>query len=118
MEEYKHEMMRINDYDIVNDMIDSMMEIYDELDGAKGYIKDAIRLKSADRGIADARIQMSAQEIGHADNLTASVNKMMEKMRADSNECYPVLSKVWTHIHERQEGYKAWIKTMHEQYKM
>ncbi len=118
MEEYKHEIMHMDDYDIVNDMIDSMMEIYDELDGAKGYIKDAIRLKNVDSSTADARVSMSMQEIEHADKLTASVNKMMEKMRADGNECYQVLSKVWSHIHERQEGYKAWIKTMHEQHKM
>lgn len=114
--EMRHEMMHMEDYDIVNDTIDSMMDIYDELDGAKAYVKEAMKLKQVDKSIADNRLSMSAQELGHADNLTAAVNKMMERMKSDKHPCYDVLAKVWTHIHTRQDGYKAWIKTMHEQY--
>ncbi len=117
MEEYRHEMMHMEDYDIVNDIIDSMMEVYDELDGSKGYVKDAMRLKMVDKSIADTRLSMSAQEMSHADNLTASVNKMMEKLKAEKNDCYGVLSKVWMHVHQRQQGYRAWIKNLHDQYK-
>lgn len=117
MEPMRHEMMMMDDYDIVNDIIDTMMEVYDELDGAKMYIKEAMRMKMRDRATADSRVTMSAQELGHAETLTATVNKLLDKAKADKHPCYAVMAMFWHHIHSRQAGYMAWIKNLHEQYK-
>lgn len=69
MEPYRHETMMMGDYDIVSDIIDTMMEIYDEYDGSKKYIMEAIKLKPIDKARADSLVTMSAQEKGHGDNM-------------------------------------------------
>lgn len=117
MEPYRHETMMMTDYDIVSDIVDTMMEIYDEYDGSKKYINEAIALKPTDKARADKLVTMSAQELGHGNELGATVDKMMEKAKADGNPCYATLAMVWHHIKKRQAGYAAWILTMHEQYK-
>ena len=117
MEEMRHERMHMADYDIMDDVIDTMMEVYDELDGAKKYIKAAISHKEMDRPAADSMVLLSAQELQHADTLTTNINRMFERMKTENHECYDVLHKVWTYIRERQMGYAAWIKQMHEVYK-
>lgn len=117
MEPYRHETMMMDDYDIINDIIDTMMEAYDELDGSKKYIKEAFRFKADNKTMADKLVTMSAEELGHADNLALGVESMLAKAKAEANPCYDVIHKVWTHIKERQAGYKAWIKQMHTEYK-
>lgn len=102
---------------IVADILDTMMEIYDEYDGAKKYINEAIRLKPTDKARADKLVTMSAQEKGHGDDLSATVGKMLEKAKAEQHPCYAVLAMVWHYIKARQDGYAAWILAMHEQYK-
>lgn len=117
MEPYKHETVTMAEYDVIADIVDTMMQIYDEYDGSKKYIMEAIKLKPIDKARADSLVTMSAQEKGHGDNLSASVGKMLEKAKADGNPCYATLAMVWHHIKQRQDGYAAWILTMHEQYK-
>lgn len=117
MEPYRHEMMTVGDYDVVADILDTMMAVYDEYDGSKAYIMEAIRLKDSDKPRADSRVVMSAQELTHGDTLSANVTKMMEKAKADNHPCYATLAMVWHHIKKRQDGYAAWIRALHEQYK-
>lgn len=117
MEPYRHETMMMADYDIVSDIIDTMMDIYDEYDGAKKYIKEAFALKEKDPNRANELVQMSAQELGHGGTLTNTVGKMLEKARSEENPCYATLAMVWLRIRQRQDGYAAWIKQLHDQYK-
>lgn len=117
MEPYRHETMMMEDYDIISDIIDTMMDIYDEYDGSKKYINEAIKLKTTDKVRADSLVKKSADELGHGESLSADVVKILEKAKAEGNPCYATLAMVWHHIKKRQDGYAAWIKTMHEQYK-
>ena len=117
MDDMRHERMHMEDYDIMDDAIDTMMEIYDELDGSKGYIKKAMMVRDHDRSEADALRDMSAQELQHAENLRNNVTRMLANMHEAGHECYGVLHKVWTNISHRQMEYAAWIKQMHEQFK-
>ena len=117
MEPFRHEMMNMDNYDIVDDMIDSMMDIYDELDGAKKYILAAIKYKDENPRMAAKLVTMSAEEKAHAENIADGVEGMMAKAKSDGNPCYDVIHKVWVHIHARQDGYRAWIEQMHQQYK-
>lgn len=117
MEPYRHETMMMADYDIVSDIIDTMMQIYDEYDGSKKYINEAIAMKAKDKARAESLVVMSSQEKAHGDGLAAEVEKLLMKAKADGNPCYATLAMVWHHIHKRQAGYAAWILTMHDQYK-
>lgn len=117
MDTYKHEVMALEDYDLVADMLDTMMAVYDEYDGAKAYIVEAMKLKDSDKARADSRVTMSAQELAHGDALAATVGKLLEKAKADGYPCYATLAMVWHHIKKRQTEYAAWIKSMHEAYK-
>lgn len=116
MEPYKHE-MTMGDYSQISDIIEEMMAVFDEYDGAKHYIKEAIRLKMTDKTRAESNVAMSAQELSHGDTHSATVGKLLEKAKADGNECYATLAMVWHHLKKRQDGYAAWIRQMHEQYK-
>lgn len=117
MEEMRHEMMEMQEYNILNDIVDQMMEIFEELDGSKKYIKSAIAHKSIDRTTADNMVSLSVQELQHAETITDAVNRMFDKMKSENHPCYETMKKVWTHIHERQVSYAAWIRQMHDRYK-
>lgn len=117
MEPYRHETMMMSDYDILDDAIDTMMEAYEELDGAKKYIKSAMEHHSVDKKMADRLVTMSTEELGHAESLCEGVEAMIKKAESDGHECVAVLRKVWTHLHKRMTGYKAWIKQMHAEYR-
>lgn len=117
MEPYRHENMMMPDYDILNDIIDNMMEAYEELDGAKKYIKSAMVHRKTDRKMADRLVTMSAEELGHADSICEGIEAMMTKAEEEENDCVAVLRKVWSHLKERMTGYKTWIKQMHSEYK-
>lgn len=114
MEDYTKTM---GTHDLVTDTVNLMMEAYDELDGAKKYIKSAIQNKNVERKMADSLVVMSAQELGHYDMIVAGIESMMAKIKAEQHECYDVVYKMWKHIKERQAGYAAWIKQLHADYK-
>lgn len=92
-------------------------DIHEELDGADHYAKLATQFKDTDHRLADNYATMSAQELGHGNELSATVDKMMDKAKAEENPCYATLAMVWHHVKKRQAGYAAWILTMHDQYK-
>lgn len=117
MEPYRHEALMMEDYNILNDIIDNMMEAYEELDGAKKYIKTAMKYRSTDRKMADRLVVMSAEELGHADSICEGIEAMLTKAEGEDDDCAFVLRKVWSHLKERMNGYKAWIKNMHAEYK-
>lgn len=109
--------MTMDDHDDVSNFIEEAFEIYDEIDGAKGYIKKAMKLKDKDRAAADNFCSMSAQELQHADTLRANSERILLRMKDAKSPCYEVLQKVWNHMARRQNEYIAWVRQMHEQYK-
>ena len=117
MEPYRHEILKMAEYDILDDIIDNMMEAYDELDGAKKYIKSAMEHRSVDKKMADRLATMSGEELGHSESICEGIEAMLQKAETDGTECVSVLRKVWTRIYERMSEYKAWIKQMHAEYK-
>lgn len=117
MEDYRHETMMMADYDILNDIIDTIMEAYEELDGSKKYIKAAMARKAVDKKTADRLVTMSAEELGHAESLCEGVESMLQKAEEENNDCVSVVRKMWTHLYDRMASYKAWIKQLHTDYK-
>lgn len=109
------EEMKVYTYSPMEEIVSSMMEIYEEIDGAKAYVKEAMMLKDVDRQIADDTLNMSAEELHHAEVLKQRVNKLFSKIEGDP--CYDILKKVWGYVCSRQAEYIAWVKHMHEVYK-
>lgn len=117
MEPFRHETMMMEDYDIVNDIIDSMADADDELDGAKKYIMEAFRFKDQHPEMASKLVTMSAEEKKHAENIAEGIDAMLDKAKRDGNPCYDTLHKVWVHTKARQDSNRSWIEHMHEKYK-
>lgn len=117
METYRHETIMMADYDIVSDIIDTMFEINGEMESADTYIGEAMRLKPTSPESAASKVTMSADELKHGENLALTVNKMMDKLKAENNPCYAVLAMVWYKMNDEQLRWAAKIKMKHERYK-
>lgn len=116
MEPYKRE-MTMDNYSTVAEIIETMFEINDELAGADKYIHEAMKLKASSLDAASVKVSNSADELKHADNLTVAVGKMMEKLKAENNPCYGVMSMFWYHLKDSHAEWMAKIRMKHEQYK-
>lgn len=86
------------------------LEAYDELNGGKTYIMDAIDMHGTNRKRADKKMQMSADELGHAAGIIEDVDGMMDG--ADEST-----KTLWEAMKNQLMGYMAWIKTLHTEYK-
>lgn len=86
------------------------LEAYDELNGSKTYIMDAIDMHGTNRKRADKKQVMSADELGHASGIIEEVDGMMEQ--ADEST-----RTLWEAMKNQLMGYMAWIKTLHAEYK-
>lgn len=86
------------------------LEAYDELNGAKTYIMDALDMYGTNRKRADKKQTMSADEVGHASVIIDDVDAMMHE--ADEST-----KTLWEAMKNQLMGYMAWIKTLHAEYK-
>lgn len=107
----------MEEYNLLDSVIENVEEAYDELDGSKKYIKQAMRSKSTDRAMADRLVTMSAEELGHADSIMEGIEAMLNKAEKDGMTCAPIMRKIWAVMRERMVGYKAWIMKEHDEYK-
>lgn len=105
------------DYSTVSEIIDTMFEINDELAGSDKYIHEAMKLKPTSLEAANAKVTMSADELKHADSLTVTVGKMMDKLKVDGSPCYGVMAMFWHYLKESHAEWIAKIKAKHEHYK-
>lgn len=86
------------------------LEAYDELNGAKTYIMDAINMHKTDHKRADKSQARSYDEVTHATEIIEDADGMMEG--ADEST-----KTLWEAMKSQLMGYMAWIKTLHTQYK-
>lgn len=107
----------MEEYTLIDKVVENIEEAYDELDGSKKYIKQAIRSKATDRAMADRLVTMSAEELGHADSIAEGVEAMLSKAERDNIACAPIVRKFWAMTRERMADYKAWVLKMHDDYK-
>lgn len=93
------------------------LDAYDELNGAKGYIMEAIDLQPTNKRMADRRQIRSADEIGHAAGIMEDVEEKIKAAEEKGDETAPTVRIMWKAMHDRLMGYMAWIKTLHTEYK-
>lgn len=85
-------------------------DAYDELNGSKSYVMDALDMKSTNQKRAERKLQMSADELGHAMSIIEETDGMMAEADASTKT-------LWMAMKDRLLGYGAWIKTLHADYK-
>ena len=117
LEPMKHEMMYKDDYDIINDILDTRDSVYHEINGADEYIDKAMMHKSRDRQAADNMVALSAQELQHAGVLQGNIDRMMTKVKETNPNTYAILSKAVSRDKPTQARMIAQVKEKHEQYK-
>lgn len=88
----------------------SYLEAYDELNGAKTYIMEAVDMHRTDRKKADKKQSMSLDEVMHATAIIEEVDGMMDT--ADEST-----QTLWKAMKEQLMGYMGWIKQLHTEYK-
>ena len=116
-QQMNYEMMHMDDYDIINDIIDTRDSVYDELRGAKEYIKKAMMHKAHDKQAADNMVALSAQELQHAGVLQGNIDRMMAKLKESDAKSHSVLSKVISRDKSTQARMITGVKEKHEMYK-
>lgn len=87
------------------------MEAYDELNGAKTYVMDAIDMKHTNQKRSEKKLQMSADELGHAVAIIEETDGMLTEAADEATKI------LWAAMKDRLMGYAAWIKTLHADYK-
>lgn len=117
MEPMNHEKMHMDDYDIINDILDTRDSVYHEIDGADEYIDKAIMHKMRDKQAADNMVSLSAQELQHAGILQVNIDRMMMKVKETDPHAYSILSKAVSRDKVAQAHMIARVKEKHEQYK-
>lgn len=113
----KYEMMHMDDYDIVDDILDTSDSIYREINGADEYIDNAIMHKARDRHAADNMVNLSAQELQHGSVLDDNIEHMMAEVKEKDPNTYAILSKVISRDRSNQARMIAKVKEKHENYK-
>ena len=116
MDPMNHEKMHMDDYDIINDILDTRDSVYHEIDGANEYIEKAFAHRYRDKSAADSMVSLSAQELQHAGVLQSNIDHMMEKVKETNPYAYDIMSKVISRDKVAQAKMIANVKTMHEQY--
>ena len=112
-----HEMMYMDDYDIINDILDTRDSVYHEINGADEYIDKAMLHKPHDKQAADNMVALSAQELQHAGVLQGNIDRMMAKVKDSDPHSYAILSKVISRDKPTQARMIAQVKEKHEMYK-
>ena len=116
--EYRHEIMNMADYTAEDELIEDMHEnIFTELDCSKKYVMDALRTKSENRTTADKELDMSAEELGHANMIKDKIEKTLEKFKEEKHQFYDWFALSWYYTKHRVQGYMDWILSLHEKYK-
>ena len=91
--------------------------VFEEIEGAEAYTKEAICLKEENRSIADTYISMASQELQHAEDLSEIARKYMAQLKTENPSCYEMLSHVWGFMEKKHRNKSLSVKAMIDVYK-
>lgn len=91
--------------------------IDDELDGAKEYACEAVKLKGVDSALASTLYDISTQEMSHVTRLHAEVSRLIEAYRKAHGDPPVDMMAVYDYLHEKQVERANEIKVLQGQYK-
>ena len=104
-----YETMHMDDYDIINDILDTRDSVYHEI--------KALLHKPHDKQAADNMVSLSAQELQHAGVLQGNIDRMMAKLKESDAKSHSILSKVISRDKSTQARMITDVKEKHEMYK-
>lgn len=91
--------------------------IDDELDGAREYACEAVKLKSTDSTLASTLYDISTQEMAHVTRLHSEVSRLVEAYRKEHGDPPTAMLAVYDYLHERQIERANEVKVLQGQYK-
>lgn len=91
--------------------------IDDELDGAREYACEAVKLKSTDSTLASTLYDISTQEMSHVSRLHSEVSRLVEAYRKEHGDPPTAMLAVYDYLHERQIERANEVKVLQGQYK-
>lgn len=89
----------------------------DELDGAKSYIKCAMKYKAMYPTIAQSYYEMSMAEMTHFNTLHDLVVRVINDMKAKGEEIDPTMEAIYEYEHEKMMEKGMKIRVMQEMFK-
>lgn len=99
----------------MNDTIKKLFnEVFEELDGAEHYAHEAIRLHDIDKERSATFLEMSKQEVAHAEKLHDMIKREMAKHDMSANHA---LQEVYDWMRDRMLNYMAKVKHLQEFYR-
>lgn len=98
-------------------VIKMVEQAYDELDGAKEYIKCAMKHKGDYPEIAQVYYEMSLTEMEHMNKLHDMIARLINNMRARGVEIDDKMLAIYEYEHEKAIEKATKIKVMQEMYK-
>ncbi len=100
-----------------NELLYFIMQIFEELDGAKHYIQRAIEEKQTNPSRAKVFVEMSNSELTHAGNLYKMLDEDMKKAETTDDQTYiTFLRDMQKEISKRYMKESAEVKYMHENF--
>lgn len=94
----------------MKEMKDLFEEISEEIEGAKNYAKEALRLKDTDPERASMYMDMSKQELGHVDNLHRMAKRIVERYRSEGKEMPHGMETIYNWQHDKMIDCVAKVK--------
>lgn len=91
--------------------------IDEELDGAREYACEAVKLKTTDMALAATLYNISTQEMEHVTRLHSEVSRLIEAYRKEHGEPPTSMLAVYDYLHEKQIARANEIKVLQGQYK-
>lgn len=91
--------------------------IDDELDGAKEYACEAVKLKGVDSALASTLYDISTQEMTHVNRLHAEITRLIDAYRKEHGEPPEAMRAVYEYLHDKQIERANVIKVLQGQYK-
>lgn len=92
-------------------------EISEEIEGAKHYAEEAIRLREIDSDRAMMYLEMSKQELGHIDRLHDMAVRIIRKYKDEGGEVPQGMQEIYDWQHEKMIKCVAMIRYLHGLYK-
>lgn len=99
---------------VIKDLVE---EIYEEIDGARKYAENALRLKDKDKSLSEMYIGMAKEELGHMNRLHDQVVRIISEYRVSSGEVPKGMEEIYEWQHQKIIKCSAEVKVLIEGYK-
>lgn len=91
-------------------------EITEELNGAENYVSLALCYQDKDRALADTYLNMSKEELEHANRLHAQIVRLINEVKSTDKTIPAGMIEMYEWQHGKMLEQKAKIKVMIESY--